>query len=280
LVTVASMFYRDSGLGGLEALLGGGANQDRMIEMVTAHEVAHQWWHGLVGSDSRSHPFVDESLAQWSALLYLEERYGAARAREDGESQVKMNYRMMRMMGHPDAAVNQPVDAFDSSLSYAGLIYGKGVYVYPALRRVVGNRRFFAAIRDYVDRNRFQQAPGRGLVDVIADRERGRRKRRVEAVARHWLDETHGDDDIGQGSGGLFAALGGAQGGGGGAAGGGSADMNALLRALGGGQGGSGSGGLDLGTLLRALGGGGQGGGASGGGAELRELERMLRQLE
>ncbi len=281
LVTVASMFYRDSGMGGLESLLGAGADPERMIEMVTAHEVAHQWWHGLVGSDSRAHPFIDESLAQWSALLYLEDRYGAARAREDGESQVKMNYRMMRMMGHPDAAVNQPVDAFDSSLSYAGLIYGKGVYVYPALRHAVGEGRFFAAVRDYVDRYRFQQAPGRGLVDVIADRERGRHKRRVETIARHWLDEAHGDQDIGRGSGGLFAALGNLQGGQG-AGGSGGLDLNTLMQALGGGSGGaSGSGGLDLNTLMQALGGaGGSGSGSGSGDIDIRQLERMLRELE
>ena len=37
----------------------------------------------LVGSDSREHPFVDEGLAQYSAVLYMEDRYGAARARAE-----------------------------------------------------------------------------------------------------------------------------------------------------------------------------------------------------
>ena len=41
-----------------------GGMTDGMLEFVVAHEVAHQWWHGLVGSDSRDHPYVDEALAQ------------------------------------------------------------------------------------------------------------------------------------------------------------------------------------------------------------------------
>ena len=205
LVTVASMFYRDGsasaagGAAGLLSLLGGGGGQaqmqERMREVVVAHEVAHQWWHGLVGSDSRAHPYVDESLAQWSALLYLEERYGPARAREDGDMQVKMGYQMMRLMGHEDGAVDRPADAFGHPIVYAGLVYGKGPYMYQALRRAVGDRAFFAALRRYVDTYRFREAPSRGLVDQLA---RGRHRRRVRTIARRWLEGTHGDADIGQ----------------------------------------------------------------------------------
>ncbi|MBW2460528.1 MAG: M1 family metallopeptidase [Deltaproteobacteria bacterium] len=257
LVTVASMFYRPSGLDGLGGLArlaglsGGGVDQDRAVEMVTAHEVAHQWWHGLVGSDSRAHPFVDESLAQWSALLYLEDRYGARRARQDGESQVKMNYRMMRMMGRPDGPVNRPVDAFDSSLEYAGLVYGKGVYVYPALRRVLGDHAFFAAVRDYVERYRYRTAPRGGLVELLTQ---GRRARRATAVARHWLDESHGDDDIGTGQ---AAAAPGTPAGTAPGGGTGNQDVNALLRSL-------------------------RGSGAGSAGpspAELRQLEGQLEEI-
>ncbi|MEZ4411204.1 MAG: hypothetical protein R3A52_32695 [Polyangiales bacterium] len=139
LVTVASMFYRgvtdaqsrggsnNSG-GGLGGLLGGlsglgslgdpsavlGQMLPSMLEFVTAHEVAHQYWHGLVGSDSRDHPFIDESLAQWSAAYYIESRYGAERARRDADMQVRMNYQFMRMMNHADGAVDRPASAFSN----------------------------------------------------------------------------------------------------------------------------------------------------------------------
>lgn len=44
------------------------------VEKVVAHEVAHQWWYSLVGSDQVSAPWQDEALAQWSTLLYFEKR--------------------------------------------------------------------------------------------------------------------------------------------------------------------------------------------------------------
>ena len=225
LVTVASMFYRAPGAAGgangggggafamLAQMLGGaGGELASMREMVTAHEVAHQWWHGLVGSDSRAHPFVDESLAQWSALFYLERRYGRERAERDGAKQVKSGYQMMRMMGTPDARADQPVEAFGSSIGYAGIVYGKAPYLWDALRRALGDEAFLRGVRAYVTRYRFGDAPARGLVDVLA---RGARAGRVRALARRWLDETHGDEDLGQAN--LSSMLGGALGGGGGA---------------------------------------------------------------
>jgi aminopeptidase N len=34
-----------------------------------AHEIAHQWWYGLVGNDQYAAPWLDESLATWSEEL-------------------------------------------------------------------------------------------------------------------------------------------------------------------------------------------------------------------
>jgi aminopeptidase N len=34
-----------------------------------AHEIAHQWWYGLVGNDQYAFPWLDESLATWSGEL-------------------------------------------------------------------------------------------------------------------------------------------------------------------------------------------------------------------
>jgi hypothetical protein len=41
-------------------------NPDRLT---VAHEIAHQWWYGLVGNDQYSEPWLDESFATWSQYL-------------------------------------------------------------------------------------------------------------------------------------------------------------------------------------------------------------------
>jgi Peptidase family M1 domain len=41
-------------------------NPDRLT---VAHELAHQWWYGLVGDDEYTEPWLDESFATWSQYL-------------------------------------------------------------------------------------------------------------------------------------------------------------------------------------------------------------------
>ncbi len=227
LVTVASMFYGDAStpgvptragsaptgaleglgdLGGLLSTLGGGGGGasgvlgqmlPSMLEFVTAHEVAHQWWHALVGSDSRAHPFIDESLAQWSASLYLEQRYGADRARRDADLQVKMNYQFMRTLGQADGAVDRPASAFATPIGYAGLVYGKGPYLYNAWRSAAGDAVFWRAMQRYVTTWRFRTAPATGFLDALVAEDRANAAR-YRTLARRWLHETHGDEDLGQ----------------------------------------------------------------------------------
>ncbi len=210
LVTVAVMFHRDPmvGLSGLLGGLGAGGPSaggvdasdlvSSMREFVTAHEVAHQWWHGLVGSDSREHPFLDESLAQYAAMLYLEERYGDERAEREGERQVAMNYRMMRARGEPDGAVDRPASAFRTPIAYAGLVYGKGPYFYRAVRERIGDTAFFAGLASYVAAHRFREAVPDDVVSALASATPSQ-GREVRRLARRWLEERHGDEDLGRG---------------------------------------------------------------------------------
>ena len=254
LVTIASMFYRPSGGGGTKgededmlsgllgsAGLGGDATAkmtDSMIEFVVAHEVAHQYWHGLVGSDSREHPFVDEALAQYSAIVYLEDRYGKERAERDGMLNVKANYQMMRLLGSNDAPVDRPVEAFASMVVYAGIVYGKAPYYYQALRQTLGDEAFFGGLRAYVQKYAFKVAPSTALADVLAPQ-----NPKVAALAKHWLEETHGDEDLGQAD--LAKMMGAMLG---------PDAMKQLGPLLQGGPGSKGMGSVDLGSILKQLG--------------------------
>lgn len=49
----------------------------RTIEYVTAHELAHQWFYGVVASDEHAHPVLDEGLAEYATGVVLDEVYGA-----------------------------------------------------------------------------------------------------------------------------------------------------------------------------------------------------------
>jgi aminopeptidase N len=49
---------------------------------VTAHEVAHQWWaHQVIGANVQGATVLSESLAQYSALMVMEQEYGRSKMR-------------------------------------------------------------------------------------------------------------------------------------------------------------------------------------------------------
>jgi len=204
LATIGSVFYKDldlSALPGLGAVAGraGSANlaagiTSGMREFVTAHEVAHQWWHVLVGSNSQTDPFADEGLAQYSTVLYFEDRYGTARAEHEARLNLKLPYQAMRLAGLPDGAAERPVNGFATPVSYGGLVYGKGPFFYRELRNLLGDDTFFARLKRYRADYVFEVAPPRAFVTAFS----ASTANAVELLASHWLDEAHGDEDLGK----------------------------------------------------------------------------------
>ncbi len=48
-----------------------------VLGFVAAHETAHEWWYGMVGNDAFQQPWLDESLANWSAAYFVDQTAGA-----------------------------------------------------------------------------------------------------------------------------------------------------------------------------------------------------------
>ena len=134
------------------------------FEWITAHEVAHQWWYALVGSDPVNEAWLDESLTQYATSLYVEDRYGSEAAVAEREHNFTARYQREVRDRH-DAPVAQPTGAFKRDV-YAPMIYGKGPLFYDAVRRAVGDRLFSAWLRVYFVRYRFKIARAEDLLNV------------------------------------------------------------------------------------------------------------------
>lgn len=49
---------------------------ENYLEIVTVHEIAHQWWQSMVATDEGREPWLDEGFADYSTILLLTELYG------------------------------------------------------------------------------------------------------------------------------------------------------------------------------------------------------------
>jgi hypothetical protein len=181
---------------------------ERIREFTVAHEVAHQHFAGLVGNDSHRFPAFDEPLAQYAAGLIVEDRRGAAAGRAAMDANVKLNYAVYRLLGGQDRPAARGIASFRSRIEYAGLVYGKAPYLYVALRETLGDKRLHGAVRAAVERFRFRLVTLDDWFDAL-EALAGGPASGVQAARRRWLDETHGDADLGVDDSGdfVFAAL-------------------------------------------------------------------------
>ncbi len=168
------------------------------LEFTVAHEVAHQYFPGVVGSDPIRNPVVDESLAQQLALLVLEWRGKGELAEKMRNDQLRASYRLHRMMGGKDGAADRPTSAFDSLSEYTALVYGKAPFLHERTRAFLGDAAYLAGLRAYLDAYRFRWACGDCFTRVLEQRHPDK-ARALRALREHWWSQAHGDEDLGAG---------------------------------------------------------------------------------
>ncbi|GMU09777.1 M1 family aminopeptidase [Corallococcus caeni] len=187
-----------------------GESLERTLEFTVAHEVAHQYFAGLVGSDPIHDPVVDESLAQYAALLYMEWAHGPEAAESLRNEALVMPYQFFRLSGGRDGRADRPTGDFDGGeLEYGALVYGKAPLLHHASRKLVGDSAFFKALRAYVDTYRFKWACKACFTQELARASPANAKALGQLRAR-WWEEAHGDEDLGAADlQGLMEAMGG-----------------------------------------------------------------------
>ena len=192
LVTIGSFLY--SGVNQLKTkgISSNFVNESR--DFVVAHEVAHQWWNAVVGSDSRRHPFVDEALANYSAAAHFHLHHGPAAARRQIDAMMRLNYHLARLTGMEDQPVDQPTSAFEGMLDYGAIVYGKGALFFWELRGLLGAERLHRGLNRYYEKYTFGIAKGDALRATL--RAESPAPAEFDRFAKRWLDERHGDEDI------------------------------------------------------------------------------------
>jgi hypothetical protein len=102
------------------------------LPWLVAHEVAHQWFYGLVGNDQALQPFADEAPADFLAR-YVTGTFRSSRCASDELDRSIYRY---------------------SSSCYFEVVYVQGSRVLEAIRARVGSPAFFRALRGYLDEHR------------------------------------------------------------------------------------------------------------------------------
>ncbi|MHA2233349.1 MAG: M1 family aminopeptidase, partial [Candidatus Hodarchaeales archaeon] len=167
------------------------ANEDSLRDVVS-HEVAHNWFAYLVGSDSYAEPWLDEAFATYcGSYLYFEftgrSSLAAANLRFNQQVvidnvQLGFDYKINQSMAWWDSsAYNSPINP-----RYSPFIYLKGMTILHMLRQVVGNETFFESIQAYIAEWAYENAHISDFIGIVEETV----GYDLEWFFDEWLDDT------------------------------------------------------------------------------------------
>lgn len=126
-------------------------NQKR--DFLLAHEIAHQWWFGLVGNDQVREPWLDEGLANWSARHYLKNVKG-------------INY-PAGYVSCGNVNLSRPLDAMKSKADYIRTTYAGGEAFWSGLETELGEKTVIRCLRRYLADYRYRVASTDDIKECI-----------------------------------------------------------------------------------------------------------------
>ncbi|MGX7895911.1 ABC transporter permease/M1 family aminopeptidase [Tsuneonella sp. HG222] len=138
-------------------------NQLDMVTLMTAHELAHQWWgHQVRGARMQGAALLGESISQYSALMVLKKVRGDSNLRRFLHAQIDRYLTGRRTQ----IAEEQPLVSAGLDQDYVN--YGKGPLAFYLLQQRMGEEAVNRALRRFVKKYKFGGAPYPRSVDLIA----------------------------------------------------------------------------------------------------------------
>jgi aminopeptidase N len=149
------------------------------------HEIAHQWWYGVVGNNSVACAWLDEGLTEFSTALYYKlngketsfnNLIAAAQKRVNSFSAVAKVADIE--FGRMDLSLND----FVSETAYTLIAYDKGMLFFNNIYEVMGERAFLSAISNYFFTKAYQNATPEDLLAAMEKKHRG-----ITKIADRWI---------------------------------------------------------------------------------------------
>jgi ABC-2 type transport system permease protein len=132
------------------------------VTYITAHELAHQWWaHQVIGADMQGGTALSETLAQYSALMVMEQMYGPDQIRRFLKFELDSYLR-----GRSGELVEELPLMRVENQPY--IHYRKGSLVMYLLKDMIGEDAVNRALRRLVDQYAFRSAPYPRSIDLVS----------------------------------------------------------------------------------------------------------------
>lgn len=130
------------------------------IDRVIIHEIAHQWWYGIIGNDQVRTAWIDEGLAEFSTLLFYDENPDFGINRTDYINTFRNNFATFARLVHGvggtlNTNMNRELHAFSNQYEYVFMTYVRGMLLFVDLEKVIGHNAMRASLRHLAQEHKF-----------------------------------------------------------------------------------------------------------------------------
>jgi aminopeptidase N len=138
-------------------------DSDEEILKVIVHEIAHQWWYGIVGNNEIKEAWLDESLSEYSTALFFEKNSDYGLSYDEFVNEALSSYLLyvdviQTLRGDVNTKMNLAVNEYQNDYEYSYMVYVKGVIMFDSLKNMVGEKRVVAGLKKYYQDNKFKIA--------------------------------------------------------------------------------------------------------------------------
>jgi hypothetical protein len=141
------------------------AFSDKSLDMVIEHELGHNWFYGVLASNERRNPWMDEGMNSYYDRRYMEKKYGdnnmvgaevtaewlRKRMPED-EEELLLNWITAI---HKDQPISLPSAEF-TEMNYGAIVYLKTARWMEYLEKIVGTELFDSCMKQYYQQWQFK----------------------------------------------------------------------------------------------------------------------------
>ena len=137
---------------------------------VIVHEIAHQWWYGIVGNNEVQYGWLDEGLTEYSTLLFYENNPSYNVDTKELIKNTNNSFSTFvdvytKVFGKADTTMNRKLNEYNNESEYVYIAYVKGMLLFDSLREVLGNDKFIACLQTYFTDNKFGIATPSTLIN-------------------------------------------------------------------------------------------------------------------
>jgi hypothetical protein len=154
------------------------------LELTIVHEIGHNWFYGILGTNERCHPWMDEGLTNFYETWYVYVNYANDSSYQEEESYIKINnHTFKRKINHrkrqylsylgiartnTDQSPDQCIDEFKIT-NYHSNVYHKTTISFDYLKSYLGDSLFNTCMRQFFKKWKYKHPEPEDLKRVFEE---------------------------------------------------------------------------------------------------------------